>query len=119
MNDPMNFEAINLEMQVGKNERKKIQAVNQVLSRIRKESIDGANLLILVTANAVAELLGKKRSNHENNIAIPWWKRCIQTKIPKLRRHVVQLQEWNRGEHCRILIPGFCSVSKSLILLII
>ena len=76
----------------------KTQAVNQVLSRIQIESVTETNLLILVGTNVVAELLGKKRSKHENNNKIPLWKRCIQTSIAELRRHVAQLQEWNRGK---------------------
>ena len=49
-------------------------------------------------ANVVAELSGKKRIKHENNNKISWWKRHIQTNIAKLRRHVAQLQKWNRGK---------------------
>ena len=55
--------------------------------------INKAKLLILVRANVVAELLGKKRSKHENNNKIPRWKRRIPTSIVELRRHVAQLQE--------------------------
>ena len=29
---------------------------------------------------------------------MPWWKRRMQTSITDLRRHVAQLQEWNRGK---------------------
>ena len=52
-------------------------------------------MLILTGANIVAELVGKKRSKRENK-KIPWWKRDIQIIIAELRRHVAQLQEWNR-----------------------
>ena len=98
MKDPLNLEAVNLRNVDRKKVKEKTQAVNQVLSRIHTESITKVNLLILVGANVVAELLGKKRSKHKNNNKIPWWKRRIQTSIPKLRRYVAQLLEWNRGK---------------------
>ena len=75
--------------------KEKTQAVNQVLSRIHTESITEENLLILVGANVVAELLGKNRSKHENKNKITWWKLRI---ITELRRHVARLQDWNRGK---------------------
>ena len=98
MKDPLNLAAVNLRNVDRKKVKEKTQAVNQVLSRIHTESITKVNLLILVGANVVAELLGKKRSKHKNNNKIPWWKRRIQTSIPKLRRYVAQLLEWNRGK---------------------
>ena len=97
MKDPINLEAVNLRNVDRKKMKEKPQAVNQVLSWIHTESITEANLFIFVGAN-VAELVGKKRSKHENNNKIPWWKQHIQTSIAKLRRHVAQLQEWNRGK---------------------
>ena len=98
MKDPLNLEAVNLRNVDRKKVKEKTQAVNQVLSRIHRGSITKVNLLILVGANVVAELLGKKRSKHKNNNKIPWWKRRIQTSILKLRRYVAQLLEWNRGK---------------------
>ena len=55
------------------------------------------DLLNLEGNNVVAELIGKKRSKHENN-KITWWKRCTQTSILDLRSHVAQLQEQSRGK---------------------
>ena len=78
--------------------KEKTEAVYQVLSRIHTESITEKNLLILLGTNVVTELVGKKRNKHENNNKIPWWKRCIQTSIEELRRHVTQLQNSNRGK---------------------
>ena len=66
-----------------------------MLSRIHTEP--NTDLLTLEGNNVVAELIGEKRSKHENN-KITWWKRCIQTSIIDLRRHVAQLQEQNRGK---------------------
>ena len=45
--------------------------------------------------NFVAALLWQKRNKNENNKKIPEKKQRIQTSI---RRHVAQLQEWNRGK---------------------
>ena len=59
------------------------------MSEIHTESIG---------ANVVAELLGKKRSKHENNNKIPLWKWHIQTSTAELRQHVEQLQEWNKDK---------------------
>ena len=42
------------------------------LSRIHKKSITETNLLILVGANVVEELVGYKRSKYENNNTTPW-----------------------------------------------
>ena len=66
------------------------------MSRIHTESITETYLLILVGENVLAGCLGRKRSRNENNNKIPWWKRRIQTSIAELRRHVAQLQQWNR-----------------------
>ena len=94
MKDPIKLEAVNLRNA----DRKKMTENTQTVkcrSQIHKESITEAKLLILSGANIVVELLGKKRSKRENK-KIPWWKRYIQTIIAESRRHVAQLQEWNR-----------------------
>ena len=69
-----------------------------MLNWIHAEIITGANLLILVGVNVFTELLGTNGSKHENKNKISWWKRQIQTRIAELKRHVAQLQEWNRGK---------------------
>ena len=71
MKDPKNLEVVNLTNLDRKKVREKTQAVNQVLSWIHTETITETNLLILEGMNVARELLGKKRSKHENN-KITW-----------------------------------------------
>ena len=68
MKDAMIIQVVDLINVVRKKLKEKTQAVNQVLQcRIHIESTTEASLLILVGVNVGAELLGEKRSKHENN----------------------------------------------------
>ena len=78
--------------------KERTQAVSQFLSWIHTDTVFETNLSILVGVNVVAEFLGKTRSKLGNNSKIPWWKQCIQTSTAELRRHIAQLQEWNKAK---------------------
>lgn len=78
--------------------KERTQAVSQFLSWIHTDTVFKTNLSILVGVNVVAELLGKTTSKLGNSSKIPWWKQCIQTSTAELRRHIAQLQEWNKAK---------------------
>ena len=57
--------------------------VNHVISRVKTKNITETNMLILVGANVVADLINikKKKASRDKD---PWWKKRITGKLREL-----------------------------------